>query len=151
MDFIEKVQEIAQRKTAPLSSIVMCRRETMIKIITIIGFLSLAVTFNSYAQDSDRIAQMEKEIKELKLRISKIESLLSNPSSAQKIVPSGEGWKYVANWRKLSTGMNTGDVRKILGEPYRLDGGNIATWYYKNDGIVRFYKGKVHDWEEPRQ
>jgi hypothetical protein len=126
-------------------------RITMIKKIIVIGLLSLVFAFNSYAQDSYRIDQLEKEIQELKLRISKIESLLSNPSSAQKIVPSGGGWKYIANWRKLSTDMNTSDVRKILGEPYRVDGGRLAYWYYKNDGRVIFLEGKVHRWTEPGQ
>ena len=123
----------------------------MVKKIIVIGLLSLVVAFNSYAQDSDRIDQLEKEIQELKLRVLKLESLISKPSLAQEAVPSGEGWNSVANWRKLSTDMNTSDVRKILGEPYRVDGGNLATWYYKNDGRVTFYKGKVHDWTEPRQ
>jgi len=123
----------------------------MIRIFTIIGFLSLAVAFNANAHDGNRIDQLEKEIQGLKFRISKIESLLSNPSSAQKIVPSGEGWKHVANWRKLSTGMSFSDVKKILGEPHRVKGGSIAKWYYRNDGRVLFYDGEVDSWEEPRQ
>jgi uncharacterized membrane protein len=40
----------------------MCKkRGAMIKTITIIAILSLGVTFNSYADDSDRIDQLEKE------------------------------------------------------------------------------------------
>lgn len=34
---------------------------------------------------------------------SKLESLVSNPSDNQELVMSGEGWKSVANWRKLTT------------------------------------------------
>ncbi len=34
----------------------------MIKTISIIGILSLFVTFNSYANDSDRITQLEIDI-----------------------------------------------------------------------------------------
>lgn len=123
----------------------------MVRTIIIIGFLSLAVAFNSNAQDGDRIVQLEKEIQELKIRISKLESLLSNPSSAQEIVTSGEGWTSVTNWRRLSTGMHTSDVRRILGEPDRVDGGTLAAWYYKNGGTVRFLDGKVHEWREPRK
>lgn len=123
----------------------------MIKTITIIGFLSLFIAFNSYADDSDRIDQLEKEVQELQLRISKLESLLSNPNAAQDVVTSSDGWKSIANWRKLTTGMGPSDVRKMLGEPYRVDGGNLATWYYKNDGTVLFYQGKVREWREPRQ
>jgi len=123
----------------------------MLKKIIIIGLLSLVVAFNSYAQDSDRIDQMEKDIQELKLQVSRLESLLSHPSLAQEILPSGEGWKSIVNWRKLSPGMNTSDVKKILGEPYRVDGGDIAAWYYKNHGRVYFYEQKVDRWMEPRQ
>jgi len=123
----------------------------MVKRIIVIGLLSLLFAFNSNAHDGNRIDQLEKEIQKLKLRISKIESLLNNPSSTQKKAPSGEGWKYVAAWRKLSTGMEINDVRKILGEPYRVVGGNFIFWYYKNHGEVTFLNGKVYNWTEPIQ
>ena len=48
----------------------------MVKRIIVIGLLSLVVAFNSYAQDSDRIDQLEKEIQELKLRVLKLESVV---------------------------------------------------------------------------
>ena len=123
----------------------------MIKTITIIGFLSLFIAFNSYADDSDRIDKLEKEVQELKLRISKLESLLINPGAAQEVVTPGDGWKSIANWRKLTTGMAPSDVRKILGEPQRVDGGDIAVWYYQNRGRVLFYEGKVDQWMEPQE
>ena len=123
----------------------------MIKTIAIIGFLSLGVAFNSYADDSDRIDQLKKEVQQLKLRVSKIESLLSDPSESKEIAPSHEGWKSVSNWRKLTTGMNTDDVQKLLGEPQRVDGGSFARWYYQNGGEVIFLEGKVYKWMEPRQ
>jgi hypothetical protein len=122
----------------------------MVKTIIIAGLLSLVVTFNAHAQDSDRIDQLEKEVQELKLRISKLESILSSPSSDQAIVPSREGWKSLANWRKLSTDMGTSDVKKLLGEPQRLNGGNIAHWYYANGGRVTFMQGKIFEWIEPQ-
>ena len=65
----------------------------MIKTITLIGFLLLAVAFNANAQDIDRIDQLEKEVQEIKLQLSKLESLLSNPSTANEHVTSSEGWK----------------------------------------------------------
>ena len=123
----------------------------MIKTITIIVFLSLVVSFNSYADDSARIAQLEKEVQELKLRISKLESLLSNSNTAQEVVTSSEGYKYIANWRKLTTGMGYSDVRRILGEPERVDGGSIAEWYYPNGGEVIFQRNKAWQWREPRE
>jgi len=123
----------------------------MIKTIVLIGFLSLGVALNSYANDSDRIDQLEKEVQELKLRTLKLESLLSNSSESKKLAPSHEGWKSVSNWRKLTTDMIASDVQEILGEPQRVDGGKSAHWYYKNGGIVTFFNGKVDRWMEPRE
>ena len=126
-------------------------RKTMVKTTTFIGFLLLAFAFNANANDSVRIDQLEKEIQEIKLRLSKLESLLSNPSKAEELVTSSEGWKSLVNWRKLTTDMSYNDVKKILGEPHRVDGGSLANWYYQNDGRVTFLGGKVQQWSEPRQ
>ncbi len=123
----------------------------MIKTITIIGFLLFAVAFNANAQVIDRIDPLEKEVQEIKLRLSKLESLLSNPSKAHADVTSGEGWKSVMNWRKLTTDMDYSAVQKILGEPHHVDGGQIARWYYQSGGKVIFMQGKVSQWMEPRQ
>lgn len=101
----------------------------MVKTISFIGLLSLAFAFNANAHDGDRVAQMEREIQEIKLRLSKLESLLSNPSNpshAQEPVTSDDGWKSVTNWRKLYKDMSASDVRKILGEPHRVDSGAIT-------------------------
>lgn len=124
-------------------------RKNMIKAIIASAFLSFAVVFSSHAQNADRIVQLEKEIQELKVRVSKLESLLNEPSKAQAIDTSGEGWKSLANWRKLSTDMSASEVRKILGEPERLDGGGVARWYYQNGGRVTFISGRVSQWVEP--
>ena len=123
----------------------------MIRAITIVGFLSLCVVFNLYAHDSDRIDQLGIETQELNLRISEVESLLNNPSTAQKVVKTSEGWKSVVNWRKLSRGMDYGDVRKILGEPQRIDGGYLEKWHYPNYGRVVFADGNVDGWREPQE
>ena len=123
----------------------------MIKTITIIAFLSLGVAFNSYADDSDRIDQLEKEVQELKLRISKLESLLSKTNEEQVLVNPGDGWKSVSNWRKLATDMSYDEVRNILGEPHRIDGGGVAHWYYQNGGRATFVSNRLQSWQEPRQ
>lgn len=126
----------------------------MVRTISFIGFLSLAFSFNANAHDGDRVAQMEREIQEIKLRLSKLESLLSNPSNpsnAQEPATSDDGWKSVMNWRKLYKDMSTSDVRKILGEPHRVDGGNLANWHYQNGGRIVFFEGKVDHWNEPRK
>ncbi len=122
----------------------------MFKTTIIVGFLSLVAAFSVHAQDSVRIDQLEKEIQELKIRVSELESMLSSPSSHQEVAPSSEGWKSIANWRSLSTDMGPDDVKKLLGEPHRIDGGKIAFWYYQNNGQVTFLDGKVHRWTEPQ-
>ena len=122
----------------------------MIKAIIVSAFLSFAVAFSSHAQDGDRIGQLESAIQELKLRVSKLESLLNEQAKAQAVDASSEGWKSVANWRKLSTDMNSSDVRIVLGEPDRIDGGDIERWHYQNGGTVTFISGKVRSWSEPR-
>ncbi|NTU93978.1 MAG: hypothetical protein HGA56_08195 [Chlorobiaceae bacterium] len=130
----------------------MCnKRKTMINKITGICCLFVAVAFTANAQDADRTERLEKEVQEIKLRLSKLESLLSNTSKANERVTSGEGWKSVMNWRRLTTNMDYRDVQIMLGEPYRVDGGEIATWYYQNSGEVTFMQGKVFQWREPRQ
>lgn len=121
----------------------------MIKVIVVSAFLSFAVVFSSHAQNGDRIVQLEKDILELKARVLKLESLLNEPNKARGIDTSGEGWKSLANWRKLSTDMSASEVRTILGEPERLDGGGVARWYYQSGGRVTFISGRVSQWVEP--
>lgn len=122
----------------------------LVKNIAAIGFLSLAVISNSYAQDGERIDKLEKEMQEIKARLSRLEASPRNQSNAQEPVTSSEGWKSIANWRKLTNGMSTSDVRKILGEPQRIDGGNVAFWTYQNRGQVTFMDEKLYSWKEPR-
>jgi len=121
----------------------------MVKTIIIVGFLALAVSFNANAHESDRIDQLENEIQEIKLRLSELESFLSNSSKTEDLVKSGEGWKSVSSWRKLTTDMSYSDVKNILGEPYQVNGGSIAEWYYQNGGEVFFMRGKLFKWTEP--
>ncbi len=122
----------------------------MIKAFVTIGFLSLAVAFNANAHDSDRISQLEKELQDIKFRLSRLETLPGNQSKAQEPVTSSDGWRSVTNWRKLIQDMSESDVRRILGEPDRIDGGGVAFWYYQNKGSVTFISGKVQSWKEPR-
>ncbi|NTV05063.1 MAG: hypothetical protein HGA59_00915 [Chlorobiaceae bacterium] len=122
----------------------------MIKTITIIGFQLLAVALNANAQDIDRIDQLERDVQEIKLRLSKLESLLSNPSKSHEHITKGEGRKSAMNWRKLATDMDYSAVKEILGEPHQIDSGQIAYWYYQNRGKVIFMQGKVYEWSEPR-
>jgi len=122
----------------------------MVTRLAIAVILSLVATSSSYAHDSDRIEQLEREVQETKERLSILESILQNKTNEKEHVITGDGWKSVANWRKLTTGMNTSTVQKILGDAHRVQGGTLAFWNYKNGGTVTFYKGKLTSWSEPQ-
>ena len=109
-----------------------------------------AASFSSFANDSERINQLENQVQELKQRLQKLESLQQSPSNQQKPITSTQGWKSLANWRGLKNGMSYNNVRGLLGEPERIDGGTIALWHYPNLGNVLFTNDKVTSWREPQ-
>lgn len=118
--------------------------------------LSLAISlslicFSSFASDSDRITQLEKEVLELKLRLTNLEVPPVTTSTRQKPAASTESWKSLANWRSLKSGMSPDDVRAILGEPSRVEGGIVTYWTYPSRGEVTFVRDQVTRWAEPRE
>lgn len=94
------------------------------------GLLLLAQI--AQAQDTERLDQLETEVRALKQRLARIEASIGGPSAEQKPVVLGTGWKSLTAWRELKTGMAPSQVRAILGEPARIDGGGLARWYYPN-------------------
>ena len=121
----------------------------MVPRLAIAVILSLVATFSSYAQDSDRIEQLEREIQEIKQRVSILESQLRSKNDEKELVGADDGWKSIANWRKLTPGMSALSVKEILGDPYKIDGAKNAVWYYENGGVVRIIDGNVDRWSEP--
>ncbi len=120
--------------------------------LTLLGASCFLVTtsFNAQANDSERISQLEKEVQEIKQRLSLLESPSASSNPRQIQSPPGEGWKLLSNWRKLNTGMSHEEVRSLLGEPQRINGGELAIWQYSNRGEVIFMRTKVYEWREPR-
>jgi len=119
------------------------------KKLIIVALLSL-VAFNSYANDGERISALEKEINAIKLRLAKVEALPAESSVSALQLATKDGWKLLSNWRTLKTGMSPSEVRSILGEPHRVRGGEIASWYYQNGSSVTFMSDKAYSWNEPR-
>jgi len=97
----------------------------------------------------ERIEQLERDMQEVKSRISALETMLSGNSKTKEVIIAGEGWKSLASWRELKTGMSYESVIEILGSAHRVNGGTIASWYYENGGEVCFFRGEVDSWTEP--
>ncbi len=127
----------------------MMRSQQLLKN-SLLGCLFLTLSFGSIASDSDRIAQLEKEVQELKNRLTTLESPVNKPSVNKKSTTSTDGWKSLANWRSLKKGMSYEDARTILGEPGRIQGGSFTFWIYPDRGNVTFYNDKLDSWTEPR-
>ena len=114
---------------------------------TLLLSIALAATAcSSFANDSERIREIENEIYQFK----QLENAQSNANNQQKQVSANEGAKSLANWRKLNTGMSNNEVRALLGEPLRIEGGSISAWYYANEGRVVFITDKLARWNEPQ-
>lgn len=127
----------------------MMRSHRMVKNCLVV-FLLLTLSFGSMASDSDRITQLEKEVQELKARLTNLESPV-NKVVIQKTTVMSDGWKNLANWRSLKKGSNYDEVRAILGEPEKVSAsGSFTLWYYSKRGDVTFYKDKLDGWNEPR-
>ena len=120
--------------------------------LTVLGASCFLVTtsFNAQANDSERISQLEKEVQEIKQRLSRLEGQPVSSSARTAPQPLAEGWKSLSNWRKLNNGMTYDEVRNLLGEPQRINGGEVAFWYYPNRGSVGFIQSKLNPWTEPR-
>lgn len=116
----------------------------MTKTHAVAALLSLAViSFNANLQDNGRIDQLEKEIQELKLRLSKLETsteVLRNLNTSTFRAMYGSPLRAGESYRPIWL---MSDVRGILGEPYRVDGGSVASWDYKNGDTVTFRSSQI--------
>jgi hypothetical protein len=56
----------------------------------------------------------------------------------------------LTSWRQIKKDMSMSDVRTLLGEPNRIQGGSFSTWDYPKYGSVTFYKDVVFSWTEPQ-
>ena len=120
-----------------------------LSFVTIATFFISVIVSNCYANDSERINRLENEIQEIKRRLSIIESPQSASPINTKPAAVSDGWKHLPNWRQLKTGMSPAEVKAILGEPNKVNGGEVATWRYTNGGTVGFISDKLLRWNEP--
>ena len=65
-------------------------------------------------------------------------------------VPAG-----LSSWRQITKGLSREEVRSILGEPLKIEGGAIERWYYGSTSTsyaparVDFMFSGVYGWSEP--
>lgn len=81
---------------------------------------------------------------QLEERLLKVERLLDEKFSDQR-------WQEPMLWSRIRTGMTEADIRKLLGEPSRIEHAIFTTWYYhktsKDHSHVWFDEGKVLGWQ----
>jgi outer membrane protein assembly factor BamE (lipoprotein component of BamABCDE complex) len=99
-----------------------------------------------YAQEPKD--QLLKKVELLEARVKALEKMiLGNHSNGKQLAPE------IQQWRKLRKGMRPGEVRELLGEPERIEGGFQTYWYYLSNeavGYVVFNNyDKVNGWREP--
>ena len=119
----------------------------LILAILVVGGIVLVVAVFGYSIYSDNQQAQNKPAK------SAAPKSASSPKPAVKeqVAPAPQQKPIVdlTTWRTLRKDMSMGDVRSILGEPSRIDGGSFTTWHYPNYGTVTFYKDVVYLWREP--
>lgn len=124
----------------------------MLKSITtaVIATVIVLATLFMFGKLSERVWQLEEDVESLKLQITQLTSQTSSANNRQKPHTSIDGWKNLTNWRSLKKGMSYDNVRQILGEPGRIQGGSFTFWIYPDRGSVTFYNDRLDSWTEPR-
>jgi hypothetical protein len=120
------------------------------KKIIATGLLLAVTSINSFAHDADRLSSLEREIQEIKIRLSKLEPSAQVSAESKSTSISVEGWKFQKGWRALATGVSPNEVRGLLGEPQQIKGGYLAIWIYPNKGEVTFMGDALYQWREPK-
>ncbi len=122
-------------------------------ILCVLGICLPIVGLSAFADDrapnepTARLNALEREVRDLTKRIETLESHIKATGKPGANVPP-----TLATWRQLRKGMSEDDVRRLLGEPKRIEAGSLLNfWRYANFGSVHFSEsGKVEGWDEPR-
>lgn len=72
------------------------------------------------------------------------------PQTPANALPSPSDSSNIANWRALRKGMKESEVKALLGEPIRVQGGGFTHWYWNRSAQVTFFQDVVYGWDEPR-
>jgi hypothetical protein len=99
-----------------------------------------------------RYPEYRDEVADLLPRVQPSEQGRRATEKPSATVSPAAGWRNKEAWRRLKTGMTQAEVKSILGEPGRIDGGFISIWYYPDvlGGSVSFdHRGQLMAWREP--
>jgi hypothetical protein len=100
---------------------------------------------------------LEERVQDLERRVQELESKeRGTPAASAPTRGDSNGWRSQANWRTLKRGMSQDEIRRVLGEPHRVDvlGPSLTIWYYNypSGGRVNFNnRGALEGWSEPRR
>src|SRR5262245_67162 len=99
-----------------------------------------------------RIDLLERRSANLEQRVRELEAVMN--AQPQRAMPASTSakWQDLQNWRQLRRGMKMDEVRRLLGEPLRVEAGYLTVWYWDFPGpSVRFVDDKLDGWSEPAQ
>jgi hypothetical protein len=117
----------------------------------VLAFVSLPLA----AAESTELERLRDRVVELETRVERLEAGLADTDATLEAnkppEPVPGGWRKAANWRVLEKGMEGWRVREILGAPDRSRQVSKFEYYsYGDEGLVRFYLGRVKSWDLPR-
>lgn len=119
-----------------------------------LALLSWWLVPGSAAADlSAEVELLRQQLGELQARVEQLEGRVQQGlpvNRALEVQPVEGGWRQEFNWSLLDRGMQTSRVSEILGEPGRKRSvSKFDYWHYGDDGLLRFYLGRLKSWEVP--
>lgn len=117
----------------------------LVLTIIVVGGVIAAIGIVGWAAYND---YQNNQTKSLKTSSAKNQPIKQTPKTASA-VPKEPAIDLVA-WRQIHKNLSPADVRRLLGEPVRIQGGNFSIWSYPNNGSVTFYKEVIYSWVEPQ-
>ena len=103
-----------------------------------------------------RIEVLERRLSALESRFVGSDDRAPKPLPIEPPAPPSAAWMDISNWRQLRRGDTRDKVRRLLGEPRRIECSVYReTWSYDKRGIqnpaqVEFQEDKVSEWREPK-
>lgn len=107
----------------------------MLLTMVIVGAILAGIVFAAWS-----IYQDNSQTKALPAKASQSKSSSSQPKQSVDL----------SSWRQLKKNMSEEQVKALIGDPAKVDGGTFAFWHYRSGGTVTFYNDRLDSWTEPR-